>query len=103
MRAFSAQAFTADRPWGSDLLQDFGDVTVRLHWTDQPYHWHRNTGPEVFVVLEGSVDMHVREAGGERVLRLNAGDGVCVEAADEHVAQPVGEARILVIERKDSE
>ena len=101
MRAFSAKTFTAERAWGSDLLQDFGDVTARLHWTDQPYRWHRNTGPEVFVVLEGAVDMHVRENGTERVIRLNAGDGVCADTADEHVAHPVGEARILVVERKD--
>ncbi|WP_197057881.1 hypothetical protein [Sphingomonas sp. Ant H11] len=44
MKPFSAKAFTADRAWGSSLLGDFGDVAVRLHWTDQPYRWHRNTG-----------------------------------------------------------
>ena len=57
MRKFSAQAFASERPWGSELLQDFGDVTARLHWTDQPYRWHTNTGPELFVVLDGAVDI----------------------------------------------
>ncbi|MDR6849769.1 mannose-6-phosphate isomerase-like protein (cupin superfamily) [Sphingomonas sp. BE270] len=103
MKPFSAKAFTADRAWGSSLLGDFGDVAVRLHWTDQPYRWHRNTGREVFAVLEGVVDMHYREDGVEQVVRLHAGDGVSVEDGDEHVAHPVGAARILVVERKDSE
>jgi mannose-6-phosphate isomerase-like protein (cupin superfamily) len=100
---FVAKEFTADRAWGNMLLSDFGDVTVRLHWTDQPYRWHTNTGAEVFVVLDGIVDMHVRENGVEKIIRLNAGDGVSVVDGDEHVAHPVGVARILVVERKDSE
>ncbi len=103
MKAFEAKHFTADRAWGSELLSDFGDVTVRLHWTDRPYRWHVNTGREVFVVLDGMVDMHIRENGAERVVRLNAGDGISVEDGDEHVAHPIGEARILVVERKESE
>ena len=103
MKAFSARTFTGDRAWASELLGDFGDVTARLHWTDQPYRWHRNNGPEVFVVLEGTVDMHVRENGEERVIVLGPGDGVSVEAGDEHVAHPRGAARILVVERKDTE
>jgi mannose-6-phosphate isomerase-like protein (cupin superfamily) len=103
VKQFSAHGFAADRAWGSELLSDFGDVTVRMHWTDRPYKWHQNTGNEVFVVLEGLVDMHVREDGSEKVIRLKAGEGVSVEAGDEHVAHPVGEARILVVELKDSE
>ena len=103
MTPFTAKDFVADRAWGSTLLNDFGDVTVRLHWTDEPYRWHRNTGPEVFVVLDGIVDMHVREGGVERIIRLNVGDGIAVNDGDEHVAHPVGAARILVVERKDSE
>lgn len=103
MRKIEAAEYTADRAWGSELLADFGQSTVRLHWTDEPYHWHRNTGDEVFVVMDGSVDMHVREGGNERIIRLERGDGMVFSDGDEHVAYPVGEARILVVERKDSE
>lgn len=103
MKRFSAHGFTAERAWGSELLSDFGEVTVRMHWTDKPYRWHQNTGKEVFVVLEGAVDMHVRENGEVKIIKLNAGEGVSVEDGDEHVAHPVGEARILVVELKDSE
>jgi len=100
---FAARDFVADRPWGSLLLSDFGDVTVRLHSTDAPYHWHTNTGNEVFVVLDGCVDMHVRDAGAERVHRLTAGESMAFGPGDQHVAHPIGLARVLVVERKDSE
>ena len=44
-----------------------------------------------------------RDAAGEHIVRLAAGQGVSVESGDEHVAHPIGDARILVVERKDSE
>ena len=95
-------SFRADRAWGALDLAEIDGATVRLHWTDQPYKWHRNDGVEVFVVLDGTVDMHFREAGDEKVARLEAKDMFVAFEGDEHVAHPVGEARILVIERKGS-
>ena len=50
-----------------------GGITTRLHWTDQPYKWHVNDGEEVFAVLDGTVDMHYRENGAEKIVTLNAG------------------------------
>lgn len=94
--------FTADRAWGAHDIAEIDGATVRLHWTDQPYKWHVNDGPEVFVVLNGEVDMHYKEAGKEKVVRLLPTDMFHAEAGDEHVAHPIGEARILVIERKGS-
>lgn len=75
---------------------------MRLHWTDQPYTWHANDGPEVFAVLDGAVDMHYRDAGGEHVERLTPGRICYAESGDEHVAHPAPQARILVIERNGS-
>ena len=71
-------------------------------WTDAPYKWHVNDGPEVFVVLDGEVDMHVRPDGAENVLRLLPGDIFHAEYGDEHVARPDGPVRALVIERAGS-
>ena len=103
MKIVATREFLADRPWGSALLADFGDVAARVHSTDQRYRWHRNTGPELFLVVDGLVDMHVRRDGAEQVIRLSAGDAAAFDEGDEHVAHPVGLARILVVERKDSE
>lgn len=103
MKLTKAKSFTATTPWGKERLALFGEIGVNVHWTDQPYRWHRNTGREVFVVMDGLVDMHYREDGEERVLRLEEGDALTIEEGEEHVAHPVGEARILVVERSDSE
>lgn len=103
MRIFDADAFTADRPWGAIDVAELDDATVRLHWTDKPYVWHVNDGPEVFVVLDGAVDMHYRENGEEQVERLAPGRVCVIQDGDEHVAHPAPEARILVIERKDTD
>ena len=97
-----ACSFTADRAWGTRDLAEVDGATVRLHWTDRPYRWHVNDGNEVFVVLDGAVDMHFRENGLERVRRLGPADIFVAAAGDEHVAHPVGEARVLVVERKGS-
>jgi mannose-6-phosphate isomerase-like protein (cupin superfamily) len=97
-----ARQFTAARPWGARDLAEIDGASVRLHWSDQPYEWHVNDGREVFLVLDGQVDMHYREAGAEKVVRLGPTDMFIADAGDEHVAHPVGEARILVIERKGS-
>ena len=97
-----AHAFTADRAWGARDIAEIDGASVRLHWTDQPYKWHVNDGPEVFLVLGGAVDMHYREAGAEKVVRLEAGQMFVAHLGDEHVAHPLGEARILVVERKGS-
>jgi mannose-6-phosphate isomerase-like protein (cupin superfamily) len=96
------RSFTAARPWGALDLAAIAGATVRLHWTDQPYRWHVNDGPEVFVVLDGQVDMHFRDEGGEKRVALRAGDIFVVDEGEAHVAHPVGEARILVIETAGS-
>ena len=102
MRFFDATKYTADRAWGAADVAEVDGATVRLHWTDQPYVWHVNDGPEVFVVLDGAVDMHYRDAGSEHVERLTAGQICYAEPGDEHLARPAPEARVLVIERKGS-
>jgi mannose-6-phosphate isomerase-like protein (cupin superfamily) len=102
MQFFEAADYTADRPWGALPIADIDGATVRLHWTDQPYVWHVNDGTEVFVVLDGSVDMRYRRDGEERVEHLTPGRICLAEVGDEHVAHPTPEARILVVERAGS-
>jgi mannose-6-phosphate isomerase-like protein (cupin superfamily) len=97
-----AREFRADRAWGARDIAEIDGATVKLHWTDAPYKWHVNSGAEVFLVIDGTVDMHYRVAGEEHSVRLASGDMFVADVGDEHVAHPQGEARILVIERKGS-
>ena len=96
-------SFRADSAWGAKDLAEIDGATVRLHWTDEAYKWHRNDGTEVFVILDGVVNMHYRLPNGpEKAVRLEPGAVFVAEEGEEHVARPEGEARILVIERKGS-
>jgi mannose-6-phosphate isomerase-like protein (cupin superfamily) len=101
-RLTHARSFKAAQPWGAVDIAEMNGITIRLHWTDAPYQWHVNDGDEVFVILDGKVDMHVREGSHEAVLKLESGDVFHAVEGCEHVAHPIGQARILVIEKKGS-
>jgi mannose-6-phosphate isomerase-like protein (cupin superfamily) len=102
LKVIRSREFKADRPWGALDIACMNGISVRLHWTDLPYHWHVNDGEEVFAVVDGVVDMHYRNDGVQDVVTLSAGDIFFADVGTEHVAHPKGSARILVIEKADS-
>jgi len=102
MRIVRAREFVADRAWGALDIASMNGISVRLHWTDAPYVWHVNDGEEVFAVLDGRVEMHYREQGEAHATTLETGDVFFAGAGTEHVAHPIGVARILVIETEGS-
>ena len=102
MQIIRSKEFTATHAWGSIAVANMNGITTRVHWTDKPYKWHVNDGEEVFAVLDGTVDMHYREAGVESVVRLSVGDIFFAQVGCEHVAHPRGDARIRVVEREGS-
>ncbi len=102
MRIVKSKEFTAKKAWDAVDIANMDGVTTRLHWTDKPYKWHTNDGEEVFAVLDGAVEMRYRENGIEKRIRLEAGDIFFAEIGCQHVAHPLGEARILVVEKEGS-
>ena len=102
MEIIRSKNFKADKAWGAKNIANMDGVTTRLHWTDQPYIWHVNDGEEVFAVLDGTVEMKYREQGIEESVILETGDIFYASIGTEHVAHPIGEARILVIEKEGS-
>lgn len=102
MKIVRSKEFTADRAWGALDIANMSGVTTRLHWTDQPYKWHINDGQEIFAVLDGRVEMCYRQSGEERSVILEVGDIFYASVGTEHVAHPIGEARILVVETTGS-
>ncbi|ENF8748483.1 cupin domain-containing protein, partial [Vibrio fluvialis] len=98
MEIIRSREFKASRAWGARDIANMNGITTRLHWTDQPYKWHINDGEEVFVVLDGVVEMLYRIDGHEKTTTLQAGDIFYASIGTEHVAHPQGEARVLVVE-----
>lgn len=102
MRKISPKDFTGKDAWDALFIETINNATIKLHWTDEPYKWHINDGPEVFVVLDGEIEMHVRQQGKEEIIHLGCGDIFHAESGDEHIARPIKVSRILVIEQKGS-
>jgi len=102
MEIIRSKEFTADRAWGAMKIANMNGVTTKLHWTDQPYKWHVNDGEEVFAVLDGVVEMKYKLNGEVMSAVLKAGDIFYASIGTEHLAHPIGEARILVVETEGS-
>ena len=102
MTVIHGRDFTAERAWGARTIAEMNGITTRLHWTDQPDPLHVNDGQEVFVVLEGRVEMRHRQHGADHVTILDAGDIFVAAVGTEHAATPLGEARVLVVESAGS-
>lgn len=102
MEITKSKQFKADRAWGAKDIALMNGISTRLHWTDQPYQWHINDGEEVFVVLDGQVEMFYKVNGETQSVILDTGDIFYASVGTEHVAHPQGEARILVIESQGS-
>ncbi|MFC3195179.1 cupin [Marinicella sediminis] len=102
MKIIRAKEFVAQKPWEALDIANMNGITTRLHWTDKPYKWHINTGEEVFVVLDGVVEMFYREHGSEQSTILEVGDIFFASVGTEHVAHPKVASRILVVETQGS-
>ncbi|ABG40568.1 MAG: cupin [Alteromonadaceae bacterium] len=102
MEIIRSKKFTASLPWGSMKIANMNGITTKLHWANEPYRWHVNEGEEVFAVLDGMVEMQYMKDGVVHTSLLNQGDIFYANEGTEHVASPVGEARILVVETEGS-
>ena len=102
MQIFRSKKFKPEQAWDAKEIANMNGITTRLHWTDQPYKWHINDGEEVFVVLDGTIEMFFKENGIKKSEILETGDIFYAAIGTEHVAHPHGEARILVVESEGS-
>lgn len=102
MNIIKSKDFSPNNAWDALDIASMNGITTRLHWTDKPYKWHTNDGQEVFVVLDGEVEMRYRQEGKETSVIMQVGDICYASVGTEHVAHPIGAARVLVIETEGS-
>ena len=70
MKIIKSNTFKPDAAWDALLdIANINGITTRLHWTDKPYKWYINDGEEIFVVLDGKVNMLYRERVIRRLIR----------------------------------
>ena len=102
MKIIRSKEFTGTKAWEALDIASMNGITTRLHWTDSPYKWHVNNGEEVFVVLDGEVEMRYKINSKENSSLLKTGDIFFASVGTEHVARPKGIARVLVVEAEGS-
>jgi mannose-6-phosphate isomerase-like protein (cupin superfamily) len=102
MKVIRGKEFTTSTAWTGEDIANMGGIKTKIRWTDQPYKWHTNHGEEVFVVLDGTVEMFYKEENVEKSVLLNTGDIFFASIGTEHFASPQGEVRLLIVEDEKS-
>ena len=84
-----------DRPWVPKVVGELNGQLVKVLKTEGEYLWHRHADEdEMFLVLEGRLDIHLRD----RVVELRAGELFVVPRGVEHKPVSVGPAGVLLFE-----
>jgi mannose-6-phosphate isomerase-like protein (cupin superfamily) len=102
MEIIRGKEFTGSTAWTGKDIANMNGIKTKIRWTDQPYKWHTNNGEEVFVVLDGTVEMFYKEDKLEKSVLLNTGDIFFASVGTEHFASPKGEVRLLIVEDENS-
>jgi mannose-6-phosphate isomerase-like protein (cupin superfamily) len=89
-----------DELWSPRILARVNDWKVLVVKVAGEFVWHSHPDTdELFVVLDGDLDIHLRDAGGsERVVALGAHDTFVVPRGVEHRPVSGGGARLLLME-----
>jgi len=103
LTTYDTNSFLSEKEWGKLYIANLNGMSVRVHSCSTPYKWHTNEDQEVFVVLEGEVEMrYARHGDHYKSVLLKSGMIAHIEPGCEHIAHPQGLAKVLVMERLDS-
>jgi mannose-6-phosphate isomerase-like protein (cupin superfamily) len=85
--------------WSPRILARVNDYDVRVAKVSGCHVWHRHDHTdEFFLVLEGALDIGLRDAAEERIVHLDAGDVFVVPRGVEHRPESAGGASLLLVE-----
>ncbi|MBO9705999.1 MAG: cupin domain-containing protein [Arthrobacter sp.] len=85
--------------WSPRILTQVNDWDVRLAKVEGSFVWHSHPDTdELFIVLDGALDVHVRESGEEQVVHLERNDVFVVPRGVEHRPESSEGATIMLFE-----
>lgn len=85
--------------WSPRILTQVNEFDVRLAKVEGRFVWHSHPDTdELFVVLQGSLDIHLRESGEERSVHLGSLDVFVVPRGIEHCPESAGGASVMLLE-----
>jgi len=88
-----------DELWSPRIVARINDYDVRVTKVRGEYVWHKHdTTDELFLLLDGELDIALREEAGERVVRMRKGDVFVVPKGVVHRPSSEPGASIVVIE-----
>lgn len=89
-----------DELWSPHILVRVNDYDVRLAKVEGTYVWHAHgSTDELFVVLDGALDIRLRESGSpESVVHLDRHDVFVVPRGTEHCPASEEGATVLLLE-----
>ena len=84
--------------WNPRIATTASGRDLRVVKVKGEFVWHRHDADELFVVVEGELEIALREPEGERVVRLGAMDAFTVREGVEHRPSSPEGASILLFE-----
>jgi mannose-6-phosphate isomerase-like protein (cupin superfamily) len=86
--------------WSPRIVNRVNDYDVRVAKVQGEYVWHSHPETdEFFLVIDGCLQIGIRDSQGERTVKLNPGDIYVVPAGVEHCPSSTGQTSILLFEK----
>lgn len=86
-----------DDHWKPRIVSAFNDYRIKIVKIEGEFVWHHHDETdELFLVLDGSLDIHIGE--DDQVVTLKSGEIFVVPRGIEHKPVASGECRLLLIE-----
>lgn len=90
---------TFEDRWSPRILTRVNDYDVRLAKVEGTFIWHSHPDTdELFIVLDGRLDIHLRQSGTESVVHMGRHDVFVVPRGIEHCTESSEGAAIMLLE-----
>jgi mannose-6-phosphate isomerase-like protein (cupin superfamily) len=90
-----------DEKWKPKIVGELNDFQVKLVKPEGDFIWHHHEmEDELFLVIDGALDMFYRDDGVERVERFGPGEFLIVPHGVEHKPRAALGTQVLLLEPK---